>query len=647
MATAQQPSTTRPMPVRLTLLAVLALALIFLSGYWVRQAEILSTACSLSGAAPAIPALAALILILLVNPLLRRVSPAAALSTVEALLLYVMLTIGVMMYGIGGVRHLLAALTEAQYLSTPAEPTETLTQFIPAWMAPKDRLAQQAFWEGAASGLVPWRAWWAPMAAWTGFFLLLGGAFLGLLLPIAGRWMDEERLTFPLARLPLEVLGAGAVGSFFRSPMTWLGIGAATLLNAVNMVRGVFFGGSDYGGEVYFITRIPLSYPWLVLGHEPPLLFAIQPGLIGLGYLVTNEVAASVVFFFIFSKLLGVGVASAGFRDGSIPYAKQQAFGGYMVIGAVALWRAVQALRTRASGGSGAPPRWALPGAAMCFAGAVTMLIVAGMTPWLAVSSLGVLVLSSLAYARVRADTGAPLLWARPYTTEYLVFWDIFGGRPLVPPGRTLASPTIFALTSFLSRTGFPSVSGYQVEGIRLFRQMGLGWRVIAATVMLAIGVGVLSGFYAHLVPFYAKGAVVLPGGHWSLGAMRGEYARVLRSVSAPADPDWPRLIATTFGGLVTILVALARTRWSGLPLHPVGYLLANCQYGCWFFPTFIIVGLVKGLVLRYGGNRTYARLVPAFLGFALGHFLSGGLVWGLLSASLGGPFLRWQVWVN
>jgi hypothetical protein len=664
LANTEQRAAAAPLPVvptRLLVILLIGLALTWLSGYWIRQAELFSNACMLTGAVPAIPSLAALVLVLLANPLLRRLSRRAGLSTPEAVLLYVVMTLSIMMLGIGGMRHLLAALGEAQYLSTPAEPTETLTAFIPTWLAPQDRLVQSSLWEGAASGAVPWQAWWLPMLAWTTFFLLLGGTVFCLLLLVAERWLDQERLTFPLARLPLEVLGAGLAGAFFRNRMTWLGIAVATLLNAVNMVRGVFFGGSSYGGEVFYVNRLNLSYPWVVLGHEPPLLFAIQPGLIGLGYLVTNEVAVSVIFFTIFSKLLGVLLATAGYRDAAIPYAKQQAFGGYLVIGLVMLWRAGVAARntrgvtpgsTEASPGlAGAPsrsaPRWAMPGAVACFAGTIAFLVAAGMAPWLALTSMGVIVLSSLAYARVRADTGVPLLWARPYTTEYLAIWDVFGGRALVPPGHTLASPTIFALTSFLSRTGFPSVSGYQVEGIHLCRRAGIGWNMIVLATVSAIGFGVLSGFVTHLVPYYAKGAIVLPGGHWGLGAMRAEYARVLRSEHAPADPDLQRIVATVFGGVLTALVSLARTRWTGLPLHPVGYLLANCQYGCWFFPTFIIVWITKGLLLRYGGNRAYSNLVPAFLGLALGHFLSGGLVWGILSAALGGPFLRWQVWVN
>ncbi len=646
--------------IRLALVLVLCVVMVWLSGYWIDQAEIYSIACSVSGAVPTIPSLAALLLLLCLRPLFRRLRGVRELSTGEIVVVYVFLTLSTMMFGIGGMRHLMAAISEHRYLSTAAEPVETLAQFIPAWLSPQSATVHRWMWESSPSGAVPWHVWWIPIVAWTGFFLLLGGTILCLLLLLAERWLDHERLSFPLARLPLEILGEGTLGALFANSLTWVGIGVATLLNAFHMVRGVFFGGPNYGGPVFYIHQLGLSYPWLVLGHEPPILFAVQPGLIGLGYLVSNEVAISVILFTIFSKALGLGLVSAGIRDGWVPYAKQQAFGGYLMLAAIMLWMGRGAMvegwhklvggqeEAHGRGQAGRPNLgWALLGAMVGFAGVVIFLVAAGMALWLAITYMAVIVLSSVTYARVRAETGMPLLWARPYTTEYLAIWEVLGGRIIVPAGRDLTSPTIFAMTSFLSRTGFPSVSGYQIEGIKLCRQTGVNWRQIATLMMMAVGLGIACGFIFHLVPFYQEGAIALPGGHWNLGAMRQAYARVLQNAQSPEPPDINRIAAIAFGALVTILVSVARTRWTGVPLHPVGYVMANCQYGCWLFPTFVMVWTCKTLLLRYGGSRLYLRMMPAFLGLALGHFLSGGLVWGSLSAALGGPFLRWSVWVN
>ena len=283
----------------------------------------------------------------------------------------------------------------------------------------------------------------------------------------------------------------------------------------------------------------------------------------------------------------------------------------------------------------------------VCLAGVLIFLVSAGMAPWLAIYSTLVLVLVSISYARVRAETGIPLNWVRPYTLEYRMIWYTLGGRTVAHSGRSLTSAAVFALTSFLSRTGFTSTSGNEIEGIMLCRRAGISFKQVATGIMLAIGVGILGGFFMHLTSFYAEGAVMLPGGTWGLGFMRGWYAEVLRSWDMPDPIHVPKTIATIVGAIATLLISYARMRVTGLPLHPVGYLVANNEYACWLFPSFLVTYSCKTLIMRYGGSKLYQRAMPLFLGLAVGHFISGGLVWGTLSSILGGPFLRWSAWVS
>jgi len=77
-------------------------------------------------------------------------------------------------------------------------------------------------------------------------------------------------------------------------------------------------------------------------------------------------------------------------------------------------------------------------------------------------------------------------------------------------------------------------------------------------------------------------------------------------------------------------LLAHLRRFMPTFPLHPLGFPLAyayshHCPY---WFPTFF-VWAVKGLILRYGGMSLHRKLVPLFLGLALGHFLMTGVIWG------------------
>jgi hypothetical protein len=65
--------------------------------------------------------------------------------------------------------------------------------------------------------------------------------------------------------------------------------------------------------------------------------------------------------------------------------------------------------------------------------------------------------------------------------------------------------------------------------------------------------------------------------------------------------------------------VGMARLRWSGFILHPIGLLV------CTTYPTsrlafsFFLGWLAKFLVLRYGGQGLYIRLKPAAIGMVAG----------------------------
>jgi len=230
-----------------------------------------------------------------------------------------------------------------------------------------------------------------------------------------------------------------------------------------------------------------------------------------------------------------------------------------------------------------------------------------------------------VAYSGETQGVGSPFWWLYEYAF-----------KPL--------TSTMFALLAFMSRGYFPTVSGYQIEGIRLGGQTGVNWRQITVTMLVAIAFGAASALIFHLQPYYHEGGIGLRGGIWGSGIAQQEYTNVLRGIAFPGPPDVPRIIATSAGGLLIALLSAARSYWFGFPFHPIGYGVA-CAYGSLVWAPFLIVWIVKTVLLRYGGSQSYLRALPGFLGFALGHFITAGLIWGSLASVLGGPFLRWGVW--
>jgi hypothetical protein len=208
-----------------------------------------------------------------------------------------------------------------------------------------------------------------------------------------------------------------------------------------------------------------------------------------------------------------------------------------------------------------------------------------------------------------------------------------------------IKSMTAFAIFTFMARGFFHSYTATQFENIRLGTQVGYPPRLWVRLSVVAVVIGVLMGFYFHLVPYYKSGAVNLrEGGIWGHWHANAEYNAIVSYRTTPLPPDVPRIIATILGAVLTFLFGAIRFNYPTSPFHPLGFAIAGAYGDLVWFP-FLIVWAVKFLVLRYGGGRLYRRTVPFMLGLALGHYIVAGVIWGLWSTTGKPPFQRYGVW--
>lgn len=631
---------------------VLALILTWLSGYWVRQSEIVALACQGTEAVPSIPGVGALILVLLGNAAARRTRLLRPLQIGEIISVFLFVTVATTMMGCGIGRFLIACLTAPFYYSSPAAPLERLAAYIPLWISPQDPTVHRWLYESAPTGAVPWGAWQWPIAAWTGFFLMFGGMLLCLMMLFSERWVGQERLVFPLVRLPLQLIDpASAEVPFLRSKAAWTGIGLALALNAINMVRGVFFGGPS-GGMMVDLARQLVGAPWSALR---PLNAHLRPELIGLGYLISTELSFSIWFFQLFAKLQAFVMSGMmGLRLPGAPFAQEQGIGAYVVLGGILFWKgrapfvegwqALVGAWYGAKPGRGAELRWPLVGALAGFLGALIFCRAAGMATWLALVYLAMITSVAVVYGRLRAETGVPLVWAFPYGVGHRAIRYFMNSRTYVGLGGEPRSATIFTLMYVLSRGYFPTLTGYGIEGYALGRQGGVSRGAVLRLLLAAVGIGTLCSFFFHLTTYYDKGAVGLRGGLWGASEAQGQYASLWQATQIPVPADVPRIIATLSGSAFLSVLTAIRGQYFGFPFHPLGYAMA-CSYGELLWAPFLLTWGIKSLLLHYGGHKAYLAALPGFLGFALGHFVVAGAIWGTLGAALGGPFLRYGVW--
>ena len=105
--------------------------------------------------------------------------------------------------------------------------------------------------------------------------------------------------------------------------------------------------------------------------------------------------------------------------------------------------------------------------------------------------------------------------------------------------------------------------------------------------------------------------------------------------ITASRPPNTAHFVTITIGFTVTIVLAIVRKHLFWWPIHPLGYGVSFHMHMFW--AAFLISGILKGTILKFGGIRAYRRYVPFFLGLILGDFVIGS-TWNILSIILNRP---------
>lgn len=617
---------------------VIAILLTVLSGLWVRQAEIVVLATQITESVPPIPALAALMLLVALNPLLAMLGRRFALTRAELLAVYCFVAVAISVLGVGVARFWLALLTAGFYFATPSNNFASLHNSFPDWLVIKDPRVIHDLYVRSPTGTVPWGAWAIPLLVWTAFFLALWVCMWCLMLLVRHRWVDAERLTFPIVELPLEITATAGQKSqprFLRDPLMWAGFGLAALYNLSNILNALV-PSLPAPGKGLNLNPYLEQPPWNSL---QPFDLWYRPELIGFGFLVPSEILFSMWFFYLLSKAEALLAVQYAYDIPGIPFEQEQSIGAFLLLGIWLLWQArgdiARSLRSLwrphdRQPGEPEPMRWAAAG----FFGSLAFLIwfcaQAGMATWAATAYLGIVLITALVCARIRAEAGVPLIWLFPFYMQKKILLYTLGTAPFLIGGP--ATLTIFALLTFLSRGYYPSLIGYQIEGLKIADETRMSRARMGWLLALAVVVGFGVAFYFHLAPYYLHGAQNLRGGIWGTGMAIQEYTDVITAQSTPQHPDLYRTLASFVGAAITALLLLLRRTFVGFPLHPTGYAVATA-YGALVWWPFFLTWLAKWMVLRWGGMQMYRRAIPFFLGFALGHFFIAGVVWGFLGA--------------
>lgn len=652
--TAPQPAAAPDAPVRMTAREAafaISVGIVFIcvAAFAIRMIE-MQSGRYVSDGIPPLPAFTTLLLLALIRPIAQSVFPRLAMSRAQILLVYVMLTVGTTLSGAYQIRALLPHLVALQYAGLHGDASLTqYVRYLPPSLFPHDARVVEGYYEGVRGGAIPWAAWIGPLAKWSVLIAALFVADLSIMTLAQRRWIEEEKLSFPLLIIPMAVTSTN--WSLFGPPASrrllfGLGIGAAVVFNGLNIAHVLFPGLPSPNFYFSFQDFFP-NRPYTPFGAIN-IFYLLE--VIGIGYFVPTEISLSIWFFYLLDRVAAVVGTMYGYDSPGFPFAQNQSAGGYLAVGAILLWNMRRSLwrslRSVLTPGDLSPRLASERRAWFALAASIAVILgfceYAGLSLWLATPFFAILGIFTLVYARIRAETGVPLGFVYPFGTPKSLLLDVTTVPGAVNLGG-VQSLVLLSSLSWLSRHHFmEEQAAYQIDGLKLAEQNRIPRRPLVVALLAAFCVGLAAAYVVHLGAYYSLGSNMAAGGggdgEFRSVLARQEYEGMNGALLDPYTPQRiPELTATASGFVLMLTLSLARSRFLGLPLHPLGFLIATA-YGdasiCWF--PMLVAWSIKSLLIRYGGLRMYRHGMPFFLGLAIGHFFAAGILWPVISVFLG-----------
>ncbi|MBI2302317.1 MAG: hypothetical protein HYU66_25720, partial [Armatimonadetes bacterium] len=579
------------------------------------------------------------------NALLGRVRPRWAFSSAELLTLYVMLCIGSALCSVDFQDVLLPMIGHpVRFADDGNHWAERILPHEAPGLILRDAAALRGWYEGNTTLYHAefLRAWRGPVILWSGFILVMLWVMWCLAVIFRRRWVDHERLAFPVLTVPLAMCDPRA--ALWRQPALWQGMavgGGITLLNGLAQLIPAL---PSIRVKAHDIGPMFVSPPWNALGWTPVSWY---PFAVGLGYLLPLDLLFSSWFFYFWFKAERVVGSLLGLQGAipRFPYSEEQCTGAYIAVALAAMWtgRRHLALVLRETlhppaamdRREGATYRTAVVGLVAGVALLAAFYHRAGL-PWgWAMAALGLYFLVAIACARMRAELGPPAHDLHNAGPERLL--TTFFGPRAFKPGE-LAALTWF----YWFNRAYRSIPiTHEIESLKLAERQQFAPRELLPALVTAAVVGTLAGFWAHLDLGYRWGVTVKMAGHLRWFGVEA-YSRLDSWLTNPQPPDHAASLALLAGALQALTLHAIRLHSPRWPFHPLGLAVAGSWSMGMIWLPLMLSWVVKTIVLKYGGMKLYRRTQPFFIGLVLGDYILG-CAWPLYGWIAGVPTYSFQ----
>lgn len=643
--TGRTPHTIRPRAIVIGLLLAVAICILTPVNNIYHQATPLG-----GGHFPLAPFVLFIIFTLLIALIARLFNSRLFLNGFELLVIWIEMVIGSGIAYTGFARTFLINLTAPHYFASVGNRwQETLHPLIPPALTPTNSEAIELLYNGLPGGrdlgwfqamaAIPWSAWVAPLGLWTLFII---GSYLTMLFLInllSRQWIHNERINFPLLRVPelmAEALNEQRVGAFFKNHFLVAGLLVPVALHLLN-------GLSFYFPSVPQLPTLILAGPYFsdhgIFSGFHKLKLYFYPAFIGFAFLASRQISFSFWFFFLmggllygFFNILGYSFPASelGITFGpTLSHPEEmQMIGAYGVFFLFLTWLARQHLldvtrqslflsRTGHSDTEWFDVRISFWGTLLGFGGIVAWYFWLGMDLGSATLLVAAFFMILLVATRIICQGGLAYFTLTAAPMDGLL--ALLGGKLFAGTSGLLAGMSQKALFVDLRESLMPSlVHGRKVHQKK--RPALLLFSGLALTIVASFGASLL----AMLALCYRYGIRELQM-DWASRTTVTMYENIFRLIASPVESGDSVYIFTIVGALVMLSLVVCYHRFYWWPIHPLGYLTAYSSAMRILWVSFFIGWLCNTLCMRYGGVVLFKKVQFFFIGLIIGDFLMGG----------------------
>ena len=568
----------------------------------------------------------------ILNPLLKSLGRRAGFNTSELTVIFIMGLVAATFPTLGLCGFLIAVLATPYYFaSNQNQWHQYIIPYLPRWAIPTNEgNAMEWFFNGKPAGAaIPWEVWIGPLLWWSCFVAALFTLSICLMSILRRQWMEHERLVYPLAQLPIEIVREderSVLPRIMRERMFWIGLCVPLGIILWNVLC--------YFHETLPRIKLIEAATWIRFARGMPAVHTkVNFFVISFAFFANLDVLFS-MWLFHFLVLVEVGIFNrVGFTIGSADLWSNyhaatawQSLGGFFFlavsgfwIGRRHLWQVVRKAFDRnyaelEDSNELVSYRTAVVGAICATAFIIGWLRAMGMQWTLLALYFPAALLIYVGITKFVAQSG--MIYMRSPVTAQSFAAYAHGSATLTPTSVAALAMT-FAYCCDFKMSVFSSVA----RADKMAHSIGFDKKKLLGAIIIAIVLGFTLSLVLTLRLGYQWGAYNF--GAWEF--QRGNQTIINNAVSKLRNPQeiaWSRLAFMGGGGLFCALMTLLRYRFQWWPFHPLGFAVAGAAPGVFAEFSVFLAWLIKFVILKLGGMRTYERAKPFFVGTLVGYVL-------------------------